>query len=626
MLILVAIVISSYLLPAPILASDSVELRQSAHPRLLFTYADQVRLQSLAETDVLLADLIEDLIHRADRVLDEPSVTYTLIGPRLLSQSRQCLERVLSLSMAFRLTGKSSFRDRAVEEMRAAALFPDWNPSHFLDVAEMTTAFALGYDWLFDRLTPDERAFIENAIIEKGLQPGLAAYGEPAWWIADNPNNWNQVCNGGLTLGALAVADVVPELATNILSYARLAIPHGMKVYAPDGQYVEGPSYWDYGTTYNALLIAALKSALDTDWGLLEIEGFSQTGAYRIHTVTPTRRYYNYADGGSNASPSPTMFWLASVFEKPEYAQFHRDWLAERFAQRTSDSDQNILEGRFQALEIVWYWEENEAVAQPMSVNALFKGVGDIVTMRSDWTVDALYVGFKGGKNDASHAHMDIGSFILEADAVRWALDLGPDDYNLPDYWNFTQEGLRWTYYRLNSTSHNTLVIDGRHQHADGLANITTFVDTEVRTHAVVDMTQAYRGQVKNALRGVVMFNRTQVLVQDELTVLNGAHEIRWGMVTEAEIELSGSTAVLKQDRAAMQVQILSPAGARFEVVSTTPEDKRQRNNEGTSMLAVRVKPEQKGRVLLAVVFTPIRSSQPTLPLPELHRLSTWQE
>ena len=58
----------------------------------------------------------------------------------------------------------------AVLEMKAVAAFPDWNPSHFLDVAEMTNALAIGYDWLYDDLTPTDRATIRAAIVEAGSE------------------------------------------------------------------------------------------------------------------------------------------------------------------------------------------------------------------------------------------------------------------------------------------------------------------------------------------------------------------------------------------------------------------------------------------------------------------------
>ena len=77
--------------------------------------------------------------------------------------------------------------------------------------------------------------------------------------------------------------------------------------------------------------------------------------------------------------------------------------------------------------------------------------------MRSAWDdPNAVSVDFKAGDNKANHSHLDLGSFIVDALGVRWACDLGADDYNMPGYFG----GKRWTYYRLRAEGHNTLVIN----------------------------------------------------------------------------------------------------------------------------------------------------------------------
>lgn len=55
------------------------------------------------------------------------------------------------------MTGEKEYLRRAEKEMLAAASFIDWNPSHFLDVSEMSMGLAIGYDWLFNELLPDSR-------------------------------------------------------------------------------------------------------------------------------------------------------------------------------------------------------------------------------------------------------------------------------------------------------------------------------------------------------------------------------------------------------------------------------------------------------------------------------------
>ena len=98
-------------------------------------------------------------------MLDEPSITYRIPdGKRLLAQSRQCIRRVMAMAMAHRLTGDTRFADAAIKEMLVAAEFKDWNPSHFLDVGEMTFGLAIGYDWLYEELNPRAREEIRGAI------------------------------------------------------------------------------------------------------------------------------------------------------------------------------------------------------------------------------------------------------------------------------------------------------------------------------------------------------------------------------------------------------------------------------------------------------------------------------
>ena len=51
------------------------------------------------------------------------------------------------LSYAYRTTGELKYAERAEKEMLYMAGYDNWNPEHFLDVAEMTMALSIGYDW-----------------------------------------------------------------------------------------------------------------------------------------------------------------------------------------------------------------------------------------------------------------------------------------------------------------------------------------------------------------------------------------------------------------------------------------------------------------------------------------------
>ena len=76
-------------------------------------------------------------------------------------------------------------------------------------------------------------------------------------------------------------------------------------------------------------------------------------------------------------------------------------------------------------------------------------------------------------------------------DGIRWALDLGGDDYGLPGYSDFS--GPRWDYFRLNNRGHNTLVLGGDLQNPFASAPITAFETTPERAYAVVDHSEDSR-------------------------------------------------------------------------------------------------------------------------------------
>ena len=522
-----------------------VESLRPGHPRLLVADEDLDRVRALLRSDSRLRGWRDDLQRQAAAMLDEPPVTRRLVGPRLLAQSRAALRRISTLAGLYRLDGDPRKLARARDEMLAAADFVDWNPQHFLDVAEMTAALAIGYDWLHADLAASDRERIRDAIVGKGLEPGVTAIERRAWWAVEGRNNWTQVCLGGLALGALAVADEAPGPAARVLEAVRgEGMARRLRLYAPDGGDEEGPGYWDYATTYTAYLLAALDTALGDDFGLSRADGLASTGLFRMHAIGPSGLQFNYADARERPGPAPQMFWLAGKYDRPEYAAHERAWLSRAGAAPD-------------IMHLLWApgASSREAAAPPAA--ARFAGV-DVAFLRGDWRdPQATWVGLKGGSNAASHAHLDLGAFVVDALGERWAVDLGPDDYDLPGYFGPS----RWTYFRLRTESHNTLLVGGGNQRLDARAPIVGFSGDAYRAYAVVDLTAAYAPELSRARRGVALIDGRDVLIQDELDGAAGA-DVVWQMFTRAQVTLEGRTAVLRQNGRVMTLRVIEPATA----------------------------------------------------------------
>lgn len=482
--------------------------------------------------------------------------------------------------------------------MLAVAAFKDWNPSHYLDVAEMTHALAVGYDWLYAELSPESRATIRTAICEKGLKPSLDIYAKKRWWAAAI-HNWNQVCNGGMAVGALGVADEEPELAGRIVSLAATSIRLPTARLEPDGGWDEGPGYWNYAMTYTAYYLAAMQTALGTDFGLSTMPGMAETGLFRIHSIGPSGRLFNYADAGEGPGSAIAMFLFARLYHRPAYAYHQRKFL------RTPS-----------ALDVLWYdpaGTTDDFNAIPL--DALFTNV-DVAFLRSSWDDRALYVGFKGGNNAANHSHLDLGTFVLDADGRHWVLETGPDEYNLPGY--FGKQ--RWTYYRLRTEGQNTLLLNGDNQAPKAKAPIIAFESTPRRAHAVADLSAAYARHARRVQRGMALLERKCVLIQDEIES-EAPVDVRWIIHTRAEASIQGDRVILTMQRERLNLLAVDTPGSKW-VFGPVQIDPPQRPADGINRLELQLK-TTPGTSRIAVAVWPGGGQAPPVSL-EPGPLASW--
>lgn len=611
--------------------ADPIANMRGGHPRLFLTDAEVAKARDAEATDPLRRALHARIIAAATADLAAPPIVHRLTGqePRrlMLDQSQAAIRQIATCALAYRLTGDGRFARRAKSDLMTVAAFPDWNPSHFLDVAEMSLAVAIGYDWLYRELSQQERAAIKGALVSKALVFAPAVYGPAApedkrlFWVTARMN-WNQVCNGGLLAAALAVADEEPDLARQVVSGVRRLLPLPLSAYEPDGAYPEGPDYWEYGTDYTVVILALLEDTLGTDFGLGTGSAFERTVIYRTAAVGPTGLAFNYADGDERLEYAPAYAWLARRFGDAAAIENCRALLDAEIRRRWTS--------RFLALDAAWFPSRPAGGAAAPSAIPLclhFRGGSDIALFRSAWgDPRALFLGFKAGDNRTNHSHLDLGSFVLDADGVRWATDLGRDDYTMPGY--FEVGGRRWSYFRLNNRSHNTVTPSDQLQDPKATAPIVAFSDSGRSPFAVADLTPAYPRAAGRILRGVAMLDRARILVQDEFTALRPGTPVRWLMMTGADVAPAsdGRTALLTRDGRRLRAEVLEPAGVRFHVEPARPSTAAENPNLGYTELVIEVPPAPATADLrLAVVLTPVGERWPPPSPPRLAAIADWR-
>ncbi len=519
-----------------------------AHPRILMLGGEEAALKKTISGDRIWSKMQQAILDESDRMITLPPIERIQIGRRLLDKSREAIRRIFFLSYAYRTTGDAKYLQRAEKEMLAIAAFSDWNPPHFLDVAEMTMAMSIGYDWLYSGIPPASRVIIKEAIIKKGIEPSLDPKNN-GWLKVEH--NWNQVCNAGMTYGALAIYDDDPALAKQIINRSIETVVSSMKDMAPDGAYPEGYGYWGYGTSFNVLLISALDKAFGKDFGLSDKPGFLKTAGFLENMTGPgsSGKPFNFSDAGGGGEIEPAMFWFAKKNADPSLLWVERSRLL------NEDPKKHVRDRLLPAMMIWGSGLTIENIKPPTANMWVGRGKNPVALMRTSWTDStAIYVAMKGGSGSVNHAHMDVGSFVMDANGVRWAMDFGAQDYESLEskgmqIFGRTQDAQRWTVFRYVNQAHNTLTINDRHQQVAGYAPITASSASPNYMYASTDLSEVYKGSLARAQRTIAIVDKKYVTVTDTIQAADTAATIRWTLVTPATVKITGpNTAELTKD------------------------------------------------------------------------------
>ena len=515
----------------------------SGHPRLFFLVSDESVLKAKLQTTPDLSSVHNLLLGECNKMLTLAVQQRVLTGRRLLSVSREAIRRISFLSYAYRMTGDARYAARAETEMLAMAAFVDWNPSHFLDVGEMTLAMAIGYDWTFNFLSPASRTTIATAIKLKGIEKSA----NQSWLNSDN--NWNQVCNAGISAGVAAVFDENPTYYQTLIDRAVTSIKIPMGVYKYNGAYPEGMGYWEYGTSFNLLFIDMLQRMWGTDRDLTAVDGFLKTVNFVTHMqgngtkqmsggtlkqINPLP--FNFADCGSGIGVQVGMFWLAA--RGTDQTVLYNELKKLEFTLASNEA--SLGDNRLMAFLLIWSMNLNLTnLPAPVETTYIAQGVSAVAAMRSGWGANDIYLAVKGVTPSGNHAHMDIGSFVMEAMDIRWAMDFGMSDYNSletngVDLWNMSQTSQRWNVFRLNNFVHKTLAINGNRQQVAGNVPIENLVNTPALKSAEMNLTPVYKNDVTNCRRTATIISNRYVEIKDVVQASSKPLTIRWNLLTQA--------------------------------------------------------------------------------------------
>lgn len=345
--------------------------------------------------------------------------------------------------------------------------------------AQMAVAYHFFHE-AFDEIDPVISKVLKSAVKKQILDPYLEpANQKPNWWLAFdiNPgtvvNNWNPWCNADVILCFLLVEDDQTRLEQAVRQSLK-SVDKFLAYVKIDGACEEGPAYWGHaaGKLYDYLQV--ISDATGGKISLFADKQIKAMGEYISRSFVRDGWVVNFADASARLSFTPSLVYnYGTAVSSQEMKDFAIYNLGKKAEGKFTRPDPVIWNDVYRALESLKCIGEmtdrvddlNAKIASGMSFEAcltlLRKSVPSLtwypqtefcyITNKSDWFFAA-----KGGHNNESHNHNDIGTFLLYKGSVPMFVDAGVGTYTKK---TFSSE--RYTIWSMQSVWHNLPVING---------------------------------------------------------------------------------------------------------------------------------------------------------------------
>lgn len=340
---------------------------------------------------------------------------------------------------------------------------------------------------VFDSISPILNQRILHELKRRILEPCRTRTFK---WMTED-NNWNPWITSHWITAALIAEKNISKRAEDI-SMALKAMDYYYSHYRNDGGCDEGPGYWasSCGCFFNCnyLLHKATNGKID----LRNEEKFHKMGEFICKVyMGHNNRFVNFADASPRTNLNPGM-----VFE---YGKFINNDTMMSFgalkAQESIAKQDMISNGKGASINGFLYTilSSNEIMEyptiEPFARDCFFPDLQVFITRSFPKSDRGLSYAAKGGHNNESHNHNDIGSYIVYADGEPLLIDVGALAYNAK---YFSKD--RYTFWAVNSDYHNTPIINGMVQ-KEGIKYAATSViaqGTKNKGTFILDIAQAY--------------------------------------------------------------------------------------------------------------------------------------
>lgn len=437
--------------------------------------------------DALTQELKEELIVNGEAYLDytwkvvelSDFLEYERSGNRNIMQEPfgDNNNAMMALVMAELAEGKGRFMDQIMNGTWLACEMTTWVLSAHLpayqtnkrsvpDPNEFTidlTAGDLGsfYSWVyyffkdeFDKVSPIIATRLRNNLQERIMDVYMNR--SDFWWQAFNlqegglVNNWNPWCNSNVLLTFLLLEND-PEKLVDGVYRTLISADEFINYTHEDGACEEGPSYWGHaaGKMYDYLDILHL--ATGGKVSIYDAPIIRNMGEYIARSYVGDGWVVNFADASARGGGEPSVIYRYGRSVDSDLMQQFAAYLFER-----NGRQHHLPRGRdiFRGLEGIRLAAALEKTKPALpEFESTWYPETEFCYMKND---AGFFFATKGGYNNESHNHNDVGSFSLYYQNIPFFIDIGVGTYTRK---TFSSE--RYDIWTMQSNYHNLPMVNG---------------------------------------------------------------------------------------------------------------------------------------------------------------------
>jgi hypothetical protein len=309
-----------------------------------------------------------------------------------------------------------------------------------------------------DAISPLVTQRIRAEIDARILAPALER--DDFWWMGFTRrpvNNWNPWINSNWLACALLLETDAQQRVESVDKILR-CLDCFLDDYPEDGGCDEGPNYWGRA---GASLFDCLELLHSASGGAIDAYSeplVREIGRFIYRAHISGDYYLNFADAAAVVEPEASLvFRYGRCIQDAEMMGFGA-WLAQKAGLLEKGYHSESL-GR--VLPVLFNLNAfGPAAAQPVLLRDVWLPDTQVMAARDQGgSAVGLYLAAKGGHNDESHNHNDVGHFIVYKDGLPLIIDVGVETYTRK---TFSEQ--RYEIWTMQSAYHSLPTIDGVQQ------------------------------------------------------------------------------------------------------------------------------------------------------------------